>query len=416
MAEGTVTIRGRAELGEINRAVGKLERQVDKVDKTSKRAKVSIQDAGRAITAFGATAAIGGAALGALVDDTLKARLEIANLANTVGVTAPTFGALAKAAELAGKSSDQLVGGLAALGAAAFDAAQGNAEAARKFSDLGVSVTDAGGELRDTEAIFRDVLAALGEIPNEAERTARAQKLMGESAGALRAALGELSIEGFEAAQRKAHAFTRGLSEEGLEAAVKYEAALTKLDAVLRSFGDQISDFAGPVLNGFVDGLVMSSVFLSEVFTKAFEKLGQRVFIAVEAIKMFAEAAGKALTGDFEAARKVIADTSTELNVFSNAIGLAANPLDDLPEILVEAAVAAEKMRQKINGVHDATSGAGDGIKKFKEEMKKGKEETEEFTEAAIVFKDSLDQIILEDRGELDDFREGWSSLTDAAI
>ncbi|MGA0417924.1 MAG: hypothetical protein ACO3O1_09800, partial [Ilumatobacteraceae bacterium] len=160
MAEGTVTIRGRAELGEINRAVGKLEKNVDKVARSSKRAKVSFDDAGRAIAAFGATAAVGGAAIGALVDDTLKARLEIANLANTVGVTAPTFGTLAKAAELAGKSSDQLVGGLSALGAAAFDAAQGNAEAARKFSDLGVSVTDAGGELRDTEAIFRDVLAA----------------------------------------------------------------------------------------------------------------------------------------------------------------------------------------------------------------------------------------------------------------
>jgi hypothetical protein len=160
----------------------------------------------------------------------------------------------------------------------------------------------------------------------------------------------------------------------------------------------------------------MSSVFLSEVFTKAFEKLGQRVFIAVESIKMFAEAAGKALTGDFEAARKVIADTSTELNVFSNAIGLAANPLDDLPEILVEAAVAADKMRQKVNGVHDATSGASKGLKSYKKSIEDATEATEEFNEAAIVFKDSLDEIILEDRGELDDFRDGWSTLTDAAI
>jgi hypothetical protein len=416
MAEGTVTIKGRADLGQLNRAVDKLDSRVKKVDRSATSMRASLRAAGTALVGLGAAVGVSGAGLTKLIDDTLQARLEISNLANTVGVTAPTFGALAKAAELAGKSSDQLVGGLNALSAAAYDASQQNAEAMKKFDDLKVSVTDANGELRDTESIFKDVLTELGNIPNEAERAAVAQKLMGESAGALRAALGELSIEGFERAQQKAHAFTRGLTDEGIEAAAKYEAAITKLDAIMRSVGDSISDFAGPVLNGFVDGLVMSSVFLSEVFTKAFEKLGQRVFIAVESIKMFAEAAGKALTGDFEAARKVIADTSTELNVFSNAIGLAANPLDDLPEILVEAAVAADKMRQKVNGVHDATSGASKGLKSYKKSIEDATEATEEFNEAAIVFKDSLDEIILEDRGELDDFRDGWSTLTDAAI
>jgi hypothetical protein len=416
MAEGTVTIKGRADLGQLNRAVDKLDSRVKQVDRSATSMRASLRAAGTALVGLGAAVGVSGAGISKLIDDTLQARLEMSNLANTAGVTAPTFGALAKAAELAGKSSEALVGGLSALRIAAFEASRGNATAAQKFDELGVAVVDASGQLRSTEDVFKDVLTQLGQIPNETERAARAQQLMGESAGALRAALGELSIEGFERAQKKAHAFTRGLTDEGIEAAAKYEAAITKLDAVMRSVGDSVSDFAGPVLNGFVDGLVMSSVFLSEVFTKAFEKLGQRVFIAVEAIKMFAEAAGKALTGDFEAARKVIADTSTELNVFSNSVGLAANPLDDLPEILVEAAVAAEKMRQKVNGVHDATSSAGDGIEKFKEKMKKGKEELEEFNEAAIVFADSLDQIILEDRGELDDFREGWSSLTDAAI
>jgi hypothetical protein len=417
MAEGTVTIRGRAELGEINRAVGKLERQVDKVDKTSKRAKVSIQDTGRALAAFGATAAVGGAALGALVDDTLKARLEIANLANTVGVTAPTFGALAKAAELAGKSSDQLVGGLSALGAAAYDAANRNEEAMRKFDALKVSVTDANGELRDTESIFRDVLAELGKIPNEAERTAVAQKLMGESAGALKAALGELSIEGFEAAQRKAHAFTRGLSEEGLEAAAKYEAALTKLDAVMRSFGDQVSGLAGPVLNGFVDGLVLASTFVSEVFTKSFERLGERVFLFVESLKRLGPVLDKVFKGDLRAAYQEAEKAGKAVTELRESMGLGLIPVvSDIGPILAEAAVAAETMRQRVNGVHDATSGASKGLKSYKKSIEDATEATEEFNEAAIVFKDSLDQIILEDRGDLDDFRDGWNTLTEAAI
>ena len=77
-------------------------------------------------------------------------------------------------------------------------------------------MTGAGKQLRSTEEIFKDVLTKLGEMPNEVERGARAQQLFGKSAGALRAALGELSIEGFEAAEEKARAFTRGLTEEAL--------------------------------------------------------------------------------------------------------------------------------------------------------------------------------------------------------
>jgi hypothetical protein len=219
MAEGTVTIKGRADLGQLNRAVDKLDSRVKKVDRSATSMRASLRAAGTALVGLGAAVGVSGAGLTKLIDDTLQARLEISNLANTVGVTAPTFGALAKAAELAGKSSDQLVGGLNALSAAAYDASQQNAEAMKKFDDLKVSVTDANGELRDTESIFKDVLTELGNIPNEAERAAVAQKLMGESAGALRAALGELSIEGFERAQQKAHAFTRGLTDEGIEAA-----------------------------------------------------------------------------------------------------------------------------------------------------------------------------------------------------
>jgi hypothetical protein len=412
MAEGTVTIRGRAELGEINRAVGKLERQVDKVDKTSKRAKVSIQDAGRALTAFGATAAIGGAALGALVDDTLKARLEIANLANTVGVTAPTFGALAKAAELAGKSSDQLVGGLAALGAAAFDAAQGNAEAAKKFSDLGVSVTDAGGELRDTEAIFRDVLAALGEMPNEAERTARAQKLMGESAGALKAALGELSIEGFEAAQLKAAAFTRGLSEEGLRAAQNYEAALVKVDAIVQSVGDSVSGLAGPALNFLTDSLTYASVFAAEAFNKAFERIGERLFLLIETVKELGPIIGRALTGDLAGAAAMYQKADQRIVALAETLGVGTGAFSDFSDVLEAAKTKAEEAVEGLQRVHDATRETGKQSEGTKRKIEEQTEATEEAAIAAITFADSLGLIIDHGSGTV----EALSLSEDAAL
>ena len=380
MAEGTVVIKGRAELGEINRAVDKVAKKVERVDREAKKARVSLQDTGRALTALGAAAAVGGAAIGALVSDTLNARLEMANLANTAGVTAPTFAALAQAAELAGRSSDQLVGGLAALGSAAFDAAQGNAEAATKFSDLGVSVTDAGGQLRSTEEIFRDVLQALGEIPNEAERTARAQKLMGEAAGTLKASLGELSTEGFEAAQRKAHAFTRGLTEEGLDAAAKYEAAMTKLDAIMRSVGDAISDDAGPAFNTLVDALVYVSTFVSEVFNQTMETLGKRLLLTVEAVEALGPILTKVFAGDLRGAYQEAEKANEAIKNLRESMGLGLIPVvDDLGPIMAKAALAAELMRRRMDEVHDSTRDMGEQSKRTGHKIKSLTDEMDEF-------------------------------------
>lgn len=56
---------------------------------------------------------------------------------------------------------------------------------AEEFETLGVAVTDANGELRNSEDVFADVLKALGEMTNETERDAIAQTLFGKSAAEL---------------------------------------------------------------------------------------------------------------------------------------------------------------------------------------------------------------------------------------
>lgn len=55
-------------------------------------------------------------------------------------------------------------------------------EMAQAFATLGVSTTDASGNLRDNQAVFADVLDALGGIENSAERDALAMQIFGKSA------------------------------------------------------------------------------------------------------------------------------------------------------------------------------------------------------------------------------------------
>jgi hypothetical protein len=55
-------------------------------------------------------------------------------------------------------------------------------DAAQAFKDLGVSVTDASGNLRDNQAVFNDVIDALGRVENPAQRDALAMTLLGKNA------------------------------------------------------------------------------------------------------------------------------------------------------------------------------------------------------------------------------------------
>ena len=444
MAEGTVTIRGRAELDEINRAVGKLERQVDKVDKTSKRAKVSIQDVGRALTAFGATAAVGGAALGALVDDTLRARLEIANLATQAGVSAKLLGALSVAADRSGASAEQVTGAFKALTARIGQAAQGNQALIDEFDTLGVQIRDKSGALRDVESVFRDVVTALGTMSDETNRAATAERLMGEAAYGLRQALGELSEDGLQRAEAAARGFTSHLTEEGIAAAREYEIATNKIATATKSLGDALSTGVGPALNGMIDPLIYVSVLFADTFGATLSDLVATIQMAGTGLTGLAEAFLRYSVADFSGAKEALSETGDAIAKIRDEAGLSLNPLQALADNVSGANEKAQRIaasfraaageaeqlgqsarnagsdfartNEELGLVSQKSKEATKTIPKFRKTIEDATEATEEFNEAAIVFKDSLDQIILEDRGDLDDFRDGWDTLTEAAI
>ena len=58
----------------------------------------------------------------------------------------------------------------------------GNEKLAEGFANLGVSITNSDGSLRSAEAVFYDMIDALGAVDNATERDAAAMELMGKSA------------------------------------------------------------------------------------------------------------------------------------------------------------------------------------------------------------------------------------------
>ena len=114
--------------------------------------------------------------------ESAAAAKELEALSLQSGVSAQDLQAFQYAEDFLDVSTDTLTDSLKDLTTKMSDAKDGNEEVIAMFDQLGVSVTDAGGNLRDSYDVFLDVIDGLGEMRNQAERDALAMSLINESA------------------------------------------------------------------------------------------------------------------------------------------------------------------------------------------------------------------------------------------
>lgn len=117
------------------------------------------------------------------------------------GVNTDTLQQWEYATNLIDVSTETMTDSLTKLTRNMASARDGNAETMQAFADLGVSVTDSSGQLRDAEDVFYDVIEALGQIPNETERDAAAMAVLGKNAQELNPLIiqGADALKGFAA-------------------------------------------------------------------------------------------------------------------------------------------------------------------------------------------------------------------------
>lgn len=118
-----------------------------------------------------------------------------------------------------GASVEGLQMGVKTLSNAADEARKGTALYAEAFDRLGVSVTDANGNMKDQETLFAEVFSALADMENQTERTALANKLLGRSATELAPTL-NTSKEAIEGLRQEAHDLGLVYSDELVDAGV----------------------------------------------------------------------------------------------------------------------------------------------------------------------------------------------------
>lgn len=133
----------------------------------------------------GIGAAMAGAFTVGSVVQSIKANLDLADsmakLSQSVGTSVETLTAYRHAADLSGVSIEAVGKGLGLLSRKIVEAAEGSGEGHKAFQALGISATDAAGQLLDSDKVMEQISDRFAKMPDGAEKTAAAMDLFGKS-------------------------------------------------------------------------------------------------------------------------------------------------------------------------------------------------------------------------------------------
>lgn len=134
---------------------------------------------GTAARAFGVGLSM--TAIAAFAKRLLDAAGALSEQAEQLGVTVRALQGYQFAAGQSGVKAEQLEAALSRLTRQIGEAADGSDEAIKAFRSMGVGVLDAGGKVRTTEAVLRDIADRMAAAPSQAERARIAFEAFGKS-------------------------------------------------------------------------------------------------------------------------------------------------------------------------------------------------------------------------------------------
>ena len=279
----------------------------EKAGKQAKKAKTDYAQLAGKLVAFGLAAKAATASIRAMTQDLADSRNELADTATRTGITAETLAGLRLAAEGSGLSLGNLSGSLALFPKRMRDMQAGIGESKRAFEELGVSVVNADGSLRDADTVLKEALSAISQLPDATSQAAVATELFGRSGTALLQALSGTELQEFV---EQAKAFGIDIGPEAAKAAADYQREVAQLSMVSEKSASIMAeafgmDGVGSVLKGLGAAmLTLSTLFkgvmntLRDVFGLFVEKFEIRFSFLMKLL----DAAKMALGGDFRAA------------------------------------------------------------------------------------------------------------------
>ena len=273
-----------------------------------------------------------------IVDLTMKAGEGIFNMAVSAskfaddtqtlsvqtGVAVDTIQALVYSEELLDVSVNTVTSSMAKNIRSMQSAKDGSKNYADAYSKLGIQITDANGNLRDSEEVFWEIVDALGQLQNATERDAISMQLFGRNAQALNPLI-KAGSDGFNKLKQEAIDLGYVLDEDTqnslLETSDSMERVKKSTEALKNQIGAELSgsvtEFSEKMLTVFKDNEKTIINFADKVIPAIADALG---FIVdnLDKILPLVTGVGAGFVA-FEVSSKATAFLSTAMQVLKGA-------------------------------------------------------------------------------------------------
>lgn len=341
-------------------------KQLSGLDNTLKNTSKALAKTGRDLTKLGTTltkevtapiAAVA-TALGVATGKLGTYADHMLDLEQITGLSTDTLQEFENVSRYAGVSFDGLVGAITKFTNQLPEIIKGGNASSKAFSTLGVSLYDVHGNVKDMNLLFPEMIKALQEVENVAERNALAQDIFGRSLIDLAPVLG-MTADELDTVRDAAHESGLVMSKEAIIAANKLRIETEMLKAQFTMAWREVALNFVPVMRDTVYPVIKNSVVpamkdLVGIIKSAAEKFGELNPETREAAVKFlavAAAIGPLLIGLGSAMKAVAGLRATVLllhsAILANPIGLAITAFVGLSAVVI-GTISAYKDLNKV--------------------------------------------------------------------
>lgn len=254
------------------------DKNLDKTQKKAEKTGTSFAEVAKkagkmAIGATTAAAAVVGGAI-KMAKKTSDATDEIDKMSTRLGISRKAYQELDYVMGQAGVDVNSMQTGMKSLLKNMDAVTDGNDKAIERFEKLGVTVTDASGNMRSQEEVLYDVISAFQHMENSSEKNRLAQELLGKQGQEL---LPLLSSEAgsFEELSEKANELGLVLDDETIDAGVKMHDTFDDVQKTMASMATKIGAKVMPMVQSFLDWVMDHMPEIQAFFSKAGEIIGE---------------------------------------------------------------------------------------------------------------------------------------------
>lgn len=238
----------------------------------------SLENAGRQMQGVSMAAAAVVASLGAISYKAGQNADDLNTLSKVYSINTTDLQKYAVAADLVDVSVEDIAKSHVKLEKSMYSANNGSKAQAEAFEKLGVSVTNADGSLRDSDAVWQDTIAALGTMTNETERDAIAQQLMGKSAANLNPLIEDQGETYKNLTDTLAKYDLDFVDQETLDKANQFNDQLDTMKAIgsvaIATVGSQLAAYLAPALEKVVGWIGQLASWLSKLSPEVLTVIG----------------------------------------------------------------------------------------------------------------------------------------------